>query len=233
MPDGERIACVQKFPWTVQFCSVLNFYASGSYQRRVASDAFAMMSQTMVSKCIRGYSYIITTAIMDDYVKFPQNVDEVKYLHDQLQNHVDFPGAFAFVDGSLITLAAVSHLIEHSYVSRKSSHPHAINSQFVCDIKMRFLSVNARYPGSTHDALIWRFVNTTLKRWCNQTEQNWQYFMLGDNGYPLQQWLLKPYDSPNTAAEEQYNSRHRKLRSLVERAIVYLRGQTRLQRALC
>lgn len=85
--------------------------------------------------------------------------DEIKHLHDELQDQVDFPGAFGFVDGSLIALAAVSHLIEHAHVSRKSFH--AINAQFVCDIRMRFLSVNARYPGSTHDALIWRDRNKT------------------------------------------------------------------------
>ncbi|KAG4070593.1 hypothetical protein HA402_005598, partial [Bradysia odoriphaga] len=141
-------------PMTIQFCSVLNFYASGSYQRRVGSDAFAMMSQSLVSKCVRAFSYMITTEIMDEFVQFPQTAGEIQILHDELQQHFDYPGAFAFVDGSLIGLAAVSHLIEQVHVCRKSFH--AINTQFVCDVRMRFLSVNARYPGSCHDALIWR-----------------------------------------------------------------------------
>ncbi|KAG4072230.1 hypothetical protein HA402_005952 [Bradysia odoriphaga] len=214
-------------PMSVQFCSVLNFYASGSYQRRVASDAFAMMSQSNVSKCIRGYSYAITTKIMDQFVKFPENIEEVKHLHDELQQSADYPGAFAFVDGSLIALSAVSHLIEHAHVSRKSFH--AINTQFVCDIRMRFLSVNARYPGSTHDSLIWRasLVNSTLRTMCNASGSDWRYFMLADNGYPLQPWLLKPYETPNTTAAKQYNQRHRQLRSLVERAIGLLKARFR------
>ncbi len=214
-------------PMTVQFCSVLNFYASGSYQRRVASDAFAMMSQSNVSICIRAYSILITEKLMDQFVIFPRNVDEIKYLHDDLQKHMDYPGAFGFVDGSLIALASLSHSIEHAYVSRKSTH--ATNTQFVCDIRMRFLSVNARYPGSTHDSLIWRasLVNSTLRRMCNSMEPNWRYFMLADNGYPLQPWLLKPYDSPNTPAKKLYNKFHRQLRSLVERAIGLLKARFR------
>lgn len=214
-------------PMTVQFCSVLNFYASGSYQRRVASDAFAMMSQTLVSKCVRAFSYQITTKIMDQYIHFPQTVDEIKVLHDELQKHTDYPGAFAFTDGSLIGLAAVSHLIEHAHISRKSSH--AINTQFTCDVRMSFLGVNARYPGSTHDSLIWRasLINATMRRLCNEMGLDWHYYMLADNGYPLQPWLLKPYDSANTPAKRLYNGNHRKLRSLIERAIGLLKARFR------
>ncbi|XP_037033022.1 putative nuclease HARBI1 [Bradysia coprophila] len=214
-------------PMTIQFGSVLNFYASGSYQRRVGSDAFAMMSQSLVSKCVRAFSYVITTEIMDDFVKFPQTADEIKILHDELQQRFDYPGAFAFVDGSLIGLAAVSHLIEQVHVCRKSFH--AINTQFVCDVSMRFLSANARYPGSCHDALIWRasLVNSTLRRICNEMGEDWCYYLLADNGYPLQKWLLKPYDSPNTTQQQLYNKKHGKLRSLVERAIGLLKARFR------
>lgn len=214
-------------PMTIQFCSVLNFYASGSYQRRVGSDTFATISQSVVSKCIRTYSFVIATKIMDKFVQFPQNVDDVQKLHNDLQSQVDFPGAFAVVDGSLIGLAAVSHSIEHMYVSRKSFH--AINTQFVCDIRMRFLNVNARYAGSTHDSLIWRasMANATLRRMCNAMGMNWRYYMLGDNGYPLQPWLMKPYDSPNSPEKLLYNKNHRKLRSLIERAIGLLKARFR------
>lgn len=216
-----------EIPLSVQFCSVLNFYASGSYQRRVASDAFAMMSQTLVSKCVRDYSYVITTTIMDRFVQFPQSVEEIKHLHDELQQQYDYPGAFAIVDGSLIGLAAVSHLIEQVHVSRKAFH--AINAQFVCDVKMRFLSVNARYPGSTHDSLVWRssLVNSFLRQISSEMGQDWYYYMLADNGYPLQRWLLKPYDAPNTPSSKLYNKLHRKLRSLVERAIGLLKARFR------
>ena len=94
---------------------------------------------------------------------------------------------------------------------------------------MRFLNVNARYPGSTHDSLVWRssLVNSFLKNLAAISDPNWQYFMLADNGYPLQPWLLKPYDKPNTLAEQLYNVRHRKLRSLVERAIGLLKARFR------
>lgn len=136
-----------------------------------------------------------------------------------------FSGCFCY--SSLIALSAVSHLIEHAHVSRKSFH--AINTQFVCDIRMRFLSVNARYPGSTHNSLIWRasLVNSTVRCMFNASGSDWHYFLLADNGYPLQPWLLKPYDSPKTPASTLYNVHHRKLRSLVERSIGLLKARFR------
>lgn len=214
-------------PKTVQFCSVLNFYASGSYQRRVGSDAFACMSQSLVSRCVRAYSFTIATKIMDRFIQFPQSVNEIRALHYELQANVDFPGDFAIVDGSLIALAAVPRSVEHAFLSRK--HFHALNTQFVVDSRMRFLNVNARYAGFTHDSLIWRasLVNTCLRRLCNRIGEDWRFFMLADNGYPLQPWLLKPYDNPVTPAQKLYNKNHRKLRSLVERAIGLLKARFR------
>lgn len=214
-------------PKTIQLCSVLNFYASGSYQRRIGSDGFAFISQTLVSRCVRAYSFVIATKIMDDFIIFPQSAGEIKSLHVELQRNVDFPGAFAIVDGSLIQLAAVSKSVEHNYLSRKGFH--AINTQFVVDIHMRFLNVNARYSGSTHDSLVWRssMANACLRRACEQMGRFWKFYMLADNGYPLQPWLLKPYDNPNTPAKKLYNKYHRKLRSLVERAIGLLKARFR------
>lgn len=188
-----------------------------------------MMSQTLVCRCVRYLSMVIATKIMDQFIEFPRSVDEIQDLHTftYMQFHTDFPGAFAIVDGSLISLAALPHDIEHSFVSRKKFH--AINAQFVIDVGMRFLSVNARYPGSTHDALIWRasMVNSTLRQLCNREGQSWKYFMLADQGYPLQPWILKPYDTLNTASQKLYNKIHRKLRSLVERAIGLLKARFR------
>lgn len=127
----------------------------------------------------------------------------------------------------MVALAALLKEIEYAFMNRKGFH--SINTQFISDARMRFLNVNARYPGSTHDSLIWRssLANSFLRSAADAMESNWEYFLLGDNGYPLQPWLLKPFDSPDTWAKTVYNIRHRKLRSLVERAIGLLKARFR------
>lgn len=148
--NGENLC--PDIPMTIQFCSVLNFYASGSYQRRVGADGFACISQTVVSRCVQSISFVIATKMMNQFVKFPQSIGEIEALHDELQEHADFPGAFAIVDGSHIALAALPKDVEFAFVNRKGFH--SINTQIIVDARMRILSINARYPGSTHDSLV-------------------------------------------------------------------------------
>lgn len=216
-----------EIPLTVQFCCALNFYASGSYQRRIGADGFAMVSQSVVSRCVRSISTIIATKLIDDFIRFPQTIEEVKILHDMLQNHSDFPGAFAIADGSHIALAALLSEIEFAFMNRKGFH--SINTQFIVDVKLRILNVNARYPGSTHDALVWRssLANSCLKRMAERAGRNWKYYLIADHGYPLQPWLLKPYDSLGIWSEVIFNIKLRKLRSLVERVIGLLKARFR------
>src|SRR5687768_4116670 len=62
---------------------------------------------------------------------------------------------------------------------------------------------------------------------CGEMGTNWRYFMLADNGYPIQPWLLKPYDNPKASKEKLYNKHHRQLQSLIERAIGLLKARFR------
>lgn len=214
-------------PLTIQFCTALNFYASGSYQRRVGQDAFACMSQTCVSRCIKSISQAIATKMMDEHIKFPQSIEDIQQLNDEFQQLTDFPGVFGLVDGTHIALAAMKRDIEFAYVNRKGFH--SINTQVIVDSKMRILNINARYPGSTHDTLIWgsSLAYSFIENISNRAGANWTHFLLGDTGYPLQPWLLKPYDQPKTPAEKEFNVRLRSLRSLVERAIGLLKARFR------
>lgn len=131
-------------PLTVQFCCVLNFYASGSYQRRVGQDAFAAMSQTCVSRCVTSISRTIATKLMEKYVIFPQSIGEIKKLSLAFENIDDFPGVFALVDGTHVVLRGLKRSIDFLFKNRNKTH--SINTQVIIDRNMRFLNVNARYP---------------------------------------------------------------------------------------
>lgn len=106
-------------PLTIQFCSVLNFYASGSYQRRVGSDSFASISQSCVSRCVRTISRIIGTKIIDRFIKFPDTLEEIQEMEEDFQEIMDFPGVFLIVDGTHIAMAALHRDIEFGFVNRK------------------------------------------------------------------------------------------------------------------
>ncbi|KAF4524124.1 hypothetical protein B566_EDAN011862 [Ephemera danica] len=56
-----------------------------------------------------------------------------------------------------------------------------------------------------------------LQRWQNGDRASW---LLGDAGYAQEPWLMKPFDRPRAGSrEEEYNSRHKRGRSAIERTI--------------
>lgn len=63
----------------------------------------------------------------------------------------------------------------------------------------------ARWGGSTHDAFIWR-LSGAFDRFKEGTMP--EGYLLGDGGYPLQPWLMVPFEHADTAEEIEYNERH-------------------------
>jgi len=85
-----------------------------------------------------------------------------------------------YVDETQIAIIAPK-VNEHVYVCRKGFH--SLNVQGICDAKLRFISVVAKYPGSCHDAFIWR--DCSVYSYMAQRATNDNGWLLGDSGYPL------------------------------------------------
>ena len=93
---------------------------------------------------------------------------------------------------------------------------HSLNVQGICDAKMRFINVVAKYPGSTHDSFIWR--NCSVYGYMAEKAASGNGWLLGDSGYPLSPFLMTPVMNATTAADQMYNKRHSKTRNSIERA---------------
>ena len=92
-------------------------------------------------------------------------------------------------------------------------------------ISSSFLNINCQYPGSTHDAFI--FANSQMKQIMeNLPQTGW---LLGDSGYryPLRDYLMTPFNTPATPAEERFNNAHTRTRHVVERAFGVLKSRFR------
>lgn len=98
----------------------------------------------------------------------------------------------------------------------------------VCDSSMRLLAVNARYPGSVHDAAIWNVstINVYLRR-CFE-EGDHESWLLGDSGYPLSPWLMTPIpDAQQDTPEWRYTKKHCRTRIVIERCFGLLKQKFR------
>ncbi|KAK3083318.1 hypothetical protein FSP39_019317 [Pinctada imbricata] len=132
-----------------------------------------------------------------------------------------FPNVLGAIDGTLIPIMGMSGDEEHVYVCRKGFH--AINVQAVVDANMRFININAKFPGSTHDAYILSHsgIPSLME---GLTDGGW---LLGDSGYPLKDWLLTPFISPANRKQQSYNTAHGKTRAVVERTFGVLKSRFR------
>ena len=81
---------------------------------------------------------------------------------------------------------------------------HSINIQAICDSNLKFIDIVAKWPGSTHDAFIWRQseINHQIESGQIPIVNGW---FIGDSGYPLKPNLLTPILSPATPGQRRYN----------------------------
>ncbi|XP_022167246.1 putative nuclease HARBI1 [Myzus persicae] len=204
--------------------STLNFLATGSYQSPIGNSKFMVLSQPTVSRCISEVVAALNLPeIFQGWVRFPKNMSELSEIRNEFYKETGFPGIIGCVDCTHVAIVPPSTNLnlnenqypEYIYVNRKGYH--SINVQLICDSKLKILNVNALFPGSTHDIHVWNnsSILQTLQELHRRNHKD--FFLLGDSGYPLRQWLLTPIANPTTNAEIYYNQRQMSSRSIIER----------------
>lgn len=197
-----------------QVLSALRFYATGSMQKD-AGDLHGI-SQASVSRCVSSVSTALCRKAAS-YIHFPTDHEEVKMIMSNFHDIAKFPNVISCVDGTQIAITSPRQN-EHLYVCRKGYH--SLNVQVICDAKLRFLNVIAKWPGSTHDSFI--FKSSAIYEHLEQQQQQQSGshgWLLGDSGYPLLPYLLTPVLRPAGGADERYNRVQRHTRNAIERGI--------------
>ncbi len=90
----------------------------------------------------------------------------------------------------------------------------SVNVQCICSPDLKFTNIVARWKGSTHDSRIWRNSHIYSRFLANEFEG----YLLGDNGYPCTSHVLTPLLQPTSPPERHYNASHIRTRNAIERA---------------
>lgn len=156
------------------------------------------VSKASVSRCIVRVSQAIM-AVADKFIRFPNDGDSLRTASHYFYASAGLPNVIGAVDGNFIRIKKPHMERDVSYVCRKGFH--VLNVQIVCDNQLSIVNVVARYPASCHDSHNWRFC--ALRRLFS-TGQIPNYWLLGDQGYPLEPWLLTPIENPQNNEENAY-----------------------------
>lgn len=226
IPMPSRIT---KIPAIVEFVAVLHFLAFGNYQRSTGKDTHCSMSQPAVSRAI----HRVIPAILNrlhHHIRYPQNLQETVAVKNGFFEKFGIPGITGIIDCTHIAIvppaAGNLNLPRLVFLNRKNFF--SINCQIICDSNLKILSMNARYPGSVHDAAIWTMSDVGLevrRRYQNGERNSW---LLGDSAYPLLPYLLTPIIGADPEeAEGRYTAFHCRARNTVERCFGVLKGRFR------
>ena len=166
----------QSLPTSLQILIAIRYFATGSFQQGNA-DIHGVHRTTVckvihkVAGAICGKAYL--------FIKFPREQREKQTVKEQFYNMSNFPNILGAIDGTLVPITSPS-VDEPIFVCRKGYH--AINVQAICQPSMEFTNVVAKFPGSTHDAYIWRGCEICHLFETGQIQDGW---LLGDSGYQL------------------------------------------------
>ncbi|KAL1436368.1 hypothetical protein MTO96_049728 [Rhipicephalus appendiculatus] len=114
--------------------------------------------QTTVSRCIKDVSIaLVDTAVRKRWLAFPRTASERAFVKERFLRRGSITGVVGCVDGTYIGIKAPSKsnrtTLKAKYFTRKAHY--ALNTMVVRDADLRILDIDARFPGSCHDAHVW------------------------------------------------------------------------------
>lgn len=212
--------------------AVTLYYLSDEGRYRKVANAFGI-SRSSVSIIVRRVCTAISEYLGPIYVHLPTSEREVQELVNQFHVFDGFPQCMGAVDGTHIPIKEPTENAS-DYINRKGYT--SINVQATCDYNYRFIDVVVKWPGSVHDARI--FKNSTLNfklrdgsiPTCHKTivegEDAVPVCILGDPAYPLLPYLMKEFaNGGSTSTEQFFGYRMSSSRMVIECAFGRLKGR--------
>ena len=190
----------------------LRFYSCGTFF--IVDADTVNVSKATVSRCVSRVSAALKQ-IVHDVIRFPRNDADLQSGKEQFFR-LGFPGAVGAIDCTHVRIQAPSSK-EFCYVNRKSEH--SINVQAVCSADRKFINVVIKWPGSVHDARIWK----ESELYKDMRDGRISGILLGDCGYGNSSNLLTPFRNPNSTAQQRYNYHHKRCRVRIEQAFGILK----------
>jgi hypothetical protein len=143
----------------------------------------------------------------------PQNRNEINECKQKFFNIARFPNCIGAIDCSHVKIQSVGR--ENAEIYRNRKQFFSLNVQTVSDAELKIQDIVTRWPGSAHDAHIFR--NSVLC--ASMSMGNFgNGVLVGDSGYPIKPYLITPLLNVRNRAENLFNESQIRTRNVVERS---------------
>ncbi|XP_034057153.1 putative nuclease HARBI1 [Gymnodraco acuticeps] len=189
-----------------QFLIALRFYACGTFYEVIA-DSMGV-HRTTVGEVVTAVSDALAR-LLDHFVTFPTD-GQIAKVKQNFFLLGDMPNTIGVIDCTHVNIQAPRQR-EWEYVNRKGRH--SINVQLVGDADLAITNCVVRWPGSVHDARIFRESRLFTEFQTNRPDG----VILADSAYPLLPWVMTPFPTANTPSQMRYNNAYGRTRCAIER----------------
>ena len=197
----------RRLPPHMQLLCALRFYACGTFQE-VCGD-LQNISQPSRSRIVYKVSRVLASQ-RARFIRFPDG-NEADEVRNNFRKKYGLPQVIGCIDCTHIPIQSPGGENRERFRCRKGYM--SINVQAICNDKLYFTNIVARWPRLVHDS---RVINNS--EICAKLENGEiEGLLLGDAGYARLPYLLTPFRNPASLAQRRYNSAHRRTRSTVER----------------
>ncbi|XP_018402816.1 PREDICTED: uncharacterized protein LOC108779808 [Cyphomyrmex costatus] len=231
----------EPLPSEIRVAVTLSFLAHGD-SIATTSRLFRIGKSTLYS-IIPEVCKAIWETLQPIYLRCPQQEDEWLKIADEFNNIWNFPNCIGAIDGKHCRIQAPANSGSEFY-NYKNYFSFVLMA--IADARYRFIWVDIGNYGSLNDAGIWSHTtmsqaleNNTVSvpqaRCLDNTNITIPFSLIGDEGFPLKSYLMRPFAKKNLLGNEQrvFNYRLSRARRVIENAFGILVARWRvLQKAL-
>ncbi|KAK2701385.1 hypothetical protein QYM36_019952 [Artemia franciscana] len=161
---------------------------------------------------------------------WPEIPEDQSSLETSFKERAGFPGVVGVIDGCHINIICPADQ-QDSYRNRKFGYSMVL--QGICSPDKKLLDIFVWYPGSAHDARIYRNSGISEKADMNTSDifLSDSYHVLGDSAYSISEFLLTPFKEPVQGSlsgyQTSYNKKYSKTRIVIQHAFGLLKARFR------
>lgn len=220
--SGRNTVGRPKTPVEKQLCMFLWTVGGRGIPERATGSQFG------VSRCTVQRSFHFISQLIYSHLQNHIEMPSLQQMHKTSQYYHDkygFPDVMGSIDGSFIPIRAPFCQDIAPYLCRKDFI--CIVLQALVDCDMKFLHVYCGWPGSAHDARIFRNCSSLFPMISQQYGPLEKFIILADSAYPLLFHLIPPFKEYEALSPDKlkFNRIHNACRSTVERAFGRLKGR--------